>query len=99
MKILDYVWKFILLLFTKCEEEACLYYFTSLGRLYRISYGFMVLDSEENGKVKKPQFKLKFPELYQCIICMSTQRIKNVQELLGGPTGMAACLCTPELEY
>lgn len=67
MKVLDYVWNFISLLFTNCEE-AFLYYFTSPGKLFPISYSFMVLDFEENGKVKKPQWKFKLPELYQCTI-------------------------------
>jgi len=41
---------FFLLLFTNCKEEAFLYYFTSLGQRFPISYGFMVLDFEKGEK-------------------------------------------------
>lgn len=39
-----------LLLFTNCKEESFLYYFTSLGWRFPISYGFMVLDFETGEK-------------------------------------------------
>lgn len=43
---------FFLLLLTNSKEGAFLCYFTSLGRHFPISYGFMVLDFEKGEKAK-----------------------------------------------
>jgi len=41
---------FFLLLFTNSKEGAFLYYFTSLGRRFPVSYGFIVFDFEKGEK-------------------------------------------------